>query len=381
MQLKEEIIQKAGELGIDLIGFSAAIPLADVQGYLQKRLDEGRQTTLECQNIAQRVDPDRILPGARTIITAGLAYYQAPPQTGGLRGAISRSAWGVDYHRVLGGQLIELADFITGKAACEVRTFVDTGPPVDRALAIKAGLGWGGKNCALINEKYGSWVFLGQLYTTLELLPDEPVAAGCGECTICLNACPTGALQQGYNIDPFRCISYLTQMKGFIPRQYRRLMGDRLYGCDTCQLVCPANRQVKETTVPEFRADPEIARPELLSLLKLTNREFKEKFGISAAGWRGRTVLQRNAIIALGNLKSPETVPALIECLEDPRAVIRGHAAWALAAIGDNSALPKLRLALEQERDEQAADEMQEAIFLVGQNVLNRLNLNKRGFA
>ncbi|MCL4442346.1 MAG: tRNA epoxyqueuosine(34) reductase QueG [Firmicutes bacterium] len=360
--LRARIKQEARNLGIDLIGFSRARTLAEVRSYLERRAAEGRTTGLECLDIELRVDPERILPGARTIITAGISYWQEEPQGDGLaRGSLSRSAWGKDYHRILGNKLERLAGFTRDESGAAVKWFVDTGPPVDRALAVEAGLGWSGKNCALINPEFGSWVFLGQIYTELELEPDSGLAPDCGECDLCLKACPTGALREAHIIDPYRCISYLTQMKGFVPLQYRPLMETKIYGCDTCQAVCPAN-QAPRPGAPEFAPELETVRPRLQELLHLSNREFKARFGESAAGWRGRTVLQRNALIALGNLKMPGAVADISVCLRDDRAVIRGHAAWALGEIGDRSALRQLEEALRREQDPKAARELAGAI-------------------
>ncbi len=359
---KARIKQEAVHLGIDLIGFSRARPLTQLRSYLERRAAEGRMTGLECGDIELRVDPERILPGARTIITAGLSYWQAEPQGDGLaRGSLSRSAWGRDYHRVLGDKLACLAGLIRYESGAAVKSYVDTGPPVDRALAVEAGLGWSGKNCALINPKFGSWLFIGQIYTELELEADSALALDCGECDVCLKACPTGALREAHVIDPYRCISYLTQMKGFVPPKYRPLMGRKIYGCDTCQAVCPVNR-ASEPGAPKFAPEFDTVRPRLLELLQLSNREFKERFGQSAAGWRGRTVLQRNALIALGNLRRRDAVEDISACLKDSRAVIRGHAAWALGEIGDRSALPLLEEVLQPEQNPEVARELTEAI-------------------
>ncbi|HEX3015201.1 MAG TPA: tRNA epoxyqueuosine(34) reductase QueG [Desulfobacteria bacterium] len=372
MDPKEEIIKEGLKLGLDLVGFSQARILEEVRERLETRAKEGRQTTLECSDPELRVNPERVLPNAKTVITAGIAYYSSEPlpnsqetaqtENLALRGRISRSAWGIDYHRVLGEKLERLAEYIRRVLGGSSVVHVDTGPPVDRALAVEAGLGWSGKNCAFITREFGSWVFLGQIYTDLALAADPPVHRTCGECNLCLEACPTGALREAYIIDPFRCLSYLTQMKGFVPRPYRKLMGTRIYGCDTCQQVCPANRQARSGKSPEFRARWEVAYPSLPELLRLSNREFKEIFAQSAAAWRGRTVLQRNALIALGNLRQREAIQPLLQCLEDQRPVIRGHAAWALAEIGEPSVLPVLQTVLKNEQDDQVREEMNLAI-------------------
>jgi len=363
-ELKARIKTKGEELGIDLIGFSQAKPLERMRHYLQRRAQAGRQTTLEHDNIEQRIDPELILPGSKTVITAGLAYGQGEPDYDRiLRGSISCSAWGRDYHRVLAFKLEQLADFIReASGSARLKCFVDTGPPVDRALAVEAGLGWSGKNCALINPQFGSWVFLGQLYTDLVLEPDLPLEQGCGECDSCLRACPTGALLEAHVLDPFRCLSYLTQMKGFVPLEFRKLMGKRIYGCDTCQAVCPVNKSAAKGKTEDFKFNLGQSRPGLLELLSLTNREFKQIFADSAAAWRGRTVLQRNALIALGNSRQKEAVEPVSDCLKDPRPVIRGHAAWALSELSGFAVLPQMEEALRRETDEMAAKELFNAL-------------------
>ncbi len=357
MDLKQRIIDKALDIGLDIIGVARARTLAQVRAHLAKRTAENRRTGLEWNNIEERVAPELLLEGAQSIISAGIAYYQPEPKAGeGPRGRLSRSAWGQDYHLVLGSKLRQLASFIVKETGARVKTFVDTGPPVDRAWAIEAGLGWSGKNCALITPGFGSWVFLGSIYTDLALQPDTPVEHTCGECELCLKACPTGALGEAHVIDPYLCVSYLSQMKGFIPRKYRRLMGTQIYGCDTCQAVCPANRQAVTGTALEFTPNPEAVFPLLSDLLQMNNRQFKQRFGGSAAGWRGRSVLQRNAIIALGNLRSKQCKHILIQCLSDPRPIIRGHAAWALAEMGEGAR--EMRCALEREHEPEVKQEL-----------------------
>ncbi|HWJ02503.1 MAG TPA: tRNA epoxyqueuosine(34) reductase QueG, partial [Verrucomicrobiae bacterium] len=365
MALKNLIRQKAYELGFDLIGFSEARELTQVREYLTRRVREARATSLEWQNIRERVEPAAVMSNVRTVITLGMSYNTGPGAKGAAgqdpAGKISRSAWGRDYHRVMGERLNQLAEFIAA-AGGAAKAFVDTGPPVDRALAVEGGLGWAGKNCALINPVFGSWVFLGQLYTDLVLETDRPSPHDCGECELCLRACPTGALQEAYIINPHRCISYLTQMKGFVPVQLRQYMGNNIYGCDTCQNVCPANRSARLSPANEFVPTVEVSAPSLLRLLKLSNREFKQIYGESAAAWRGKTVLQRNCLIALGNLKGREYVPEILGYLKDERPVIRGHAAWALGQIGDTAALEDLERALPMEKDPQVQAEIQAAI-------------------
>jgi epoxyqueuosine reductase len=230
---------------------------------------------------------------------------------------------------------------------------VDTGALVDRAVAERAGIGFSAKNCAIISPEWGSWIYLGEMVTNLPLPPDMPVQEGCGDCTKCIDACPTGALVGPGELNAQACISYLTQTKGFLSEDYMTKIGNRLYGCDTCQIVCPHNRGKNWNHRPELLPDPEIVKPLLMPILDLSNREFKEKFGSSSAAWRGKKPIQRNAVIALGNFKERSAVPKLTEImLREVRPEMRGTAAWALGRIGGAEALAAVEQALQGEEDE-----------------------------
>jgi epoxyqueuosine reductase len=189
---------------------------------------------------------------------------------------------------------------------------------------------------------------------------------GCGDCNICVDACPTGALVQGGQLDAQRCVAYLTQVKDFIPDEFRGKIGNRLYGCDTCQTVCPKNRRLNHTHHSEFQPDPEIAKPLLLPLLDMSNKEFKEKFGLSSSSWRGKKPIQRNAILALAHFKDKTAVPHLARLLEnDPRPVIRGTAGWALGKIGGDEARLALMKAMERESDTAVLAEVQKGLAML----------------
>ena len=211
----------------------------------------------------------------------------------------------------------------------------------DRAVAERAGIGWSGKNCAIITPEFGSYVYLGEMITDIPFPPDKPIEDGCGTCNKCVDACPTGALVTGGQLNSQRCIAFLTQTKGFLAEEFRSKLGNRLYGCDTCQTVCPENKGKDFHFHPEMEPDPELAKPKLKPLLTMSNREFKEKFGHVSGSWRGKKPIQRNAIIALAHFKVAQfAVPDLIELIKnDVRPVIRGTAAWALGKIGDKEAL------------------------------------------
>jgi len=339
-RLKTEMKDYAREIGIDLVGVAPADPFLRERDFLEERAARGHgPNPYEHPVIAERVDPGRWLPGARAIIACGIAYYHpdAPPPPGGgaLRGWLSRYCRGLDYHQILRGRLLQLAAWLEARAPGHRHAaYVDTGPPLDRAVAERAGIGKFGKHTNLITREHGTWVFLGELVTTLPLPPDEPQPPACGSCTLCIEACPTQALTE-WRLDANRCLSSITQMKGIIPAEFREAMGNRLFGCDDCQDACPYNRRPRPSRHPEFAPSPDLdgGRPDLLKLMAMTKGDFRRWFEPTAAGWRGKTTIQRNALIALGNSGDPAALPALAAALESESAVLRAHAAWALGRL------------------------------------------------
>lgn len=372
-QLKEELIRYSKEIGIDKIGFTTADPFDELKERLIQQRQLGYESGFEEADIEKRVTPTKIMPEAKSIISIALAYpskMKNPPRSarGAYRGIFSRSAWGLDYHDILREKLNKLAAFLQTRVP-DVRTevMVDTGALADRAVAERAGLGWVGKNTSLITPEFGSWVYLGEMLTSLPFPPDQPITASCGSCTKCLDACPTGALVEGGRLNAKRCLAYLTQVRNFIPEEFREKLGNRLYGCDTCQTVCPINRKKNFTHHLEMQPDPEQAKPLLRPLLQMSNAEFKRSFGQSAGAWRGKKPIQRNAIIALAHFKDETSVPDLIHLLhEDPRAAIRGTAAWSLGKIASSKAksrvLAALRKAKEEEKDPEVLREIEQAL-------------------
>ncbi|NLC37668.1 MAG: tRNA epoxyqueuosine(34) reductase QueG [Clostridia bacterium] len=362
--LSADLVKGAAfSVGFDLVGITDAGPLTDLGQLLRERRESKLESPFITAAPEERVNPELFLPGARSIIMVGLSYYTDVSRRGGrLRGLFSRSAWGRDYHRVLGERLSWLGQLLKGfDPGLIYRPFVDTGPLPERELARRAGLGWIGKNTALINDVYGSWIFLGGMVMNRELETDSPVEADCGECDRCLKACPAGAIEKPYLVNPHRCLSYLTQKKGFLAPAERVLLGNRLYGCDTCQEVCPKNAQVKRASLPDF-SPPGEESLSLEELLCLTGKEFTDRFGHSAAAWRGKTTLQRNAIIALGNSGDPAVISLLIPFLEHSNPVLRGHGAWALGKLGSLSAEKALSSALEKEKEEKVREEIRSAL-------------------
>jgi epoxyqueuosine reductase len=243
-----------------------------------------------------------------------------------------------------------------------MESMVDTGALVDRAVAERAGVGFVGKNCAVITPEWGSWVYLGEMITNIPFPADTSINDQCGDCTICIDACPTGALVGPGQLNASRCISFVTQTKGIVEDELMRKIGNRLYGCDTCQVVCPINKRKNWTHQPELQPDPDKVKPLLQPLIAMGNKEFKETYGQSASSWRGKKPIQRNAIIALGNFKDVTAVPLLAKLLaSDTRPVIRATAAWALGRIGGNEAGRAIELARAKEQDSIVLDELERA--------------------
>ncbi|MBH0331431.1 epoxyqueuosine reductase [Brevibacillus brevis] len=371
-QTKQSIIAYAKEIGIDKIGFASADPFTTLKERLLVHREKGYESGFEEPDLEKRTNPELLLDGARSLISIALAYpskLKNPPKSepGAYRGILCRAAWGTDYHHVLRDKLDKLTRFIMElEPGARIESMVDTGALSDRAVAERAGIGFVGKNCAIITPEFGSWVYLGELVTNLPLPSDHPIEEGCGDCNICVDACPTGALIQGGQLDAQRCVAYLTQVKDFIPDEFRGKIGNRLYGCDTCQTVCPKNRRIDNDHHAEFQPDPEIAKPLLIPLLQMSNKEFKEKFGQSSSSWRGKKPIQRNAILALAHFKDRTAVPHLERLLfEDPRPVIRGTAAWALGKIGGEQAQEALITAKAKEASPEVVEEIEKGMSMI----------------
>lgn len=367
--LKEEIIAYSKEIGIDKIGFASAHIFSELKERLITQQKLNYQSGFEKGTIEQRTEPRRLLNSAQSIISIALAYPtkikdQPKSKPGERRGIFSRSSWGTDYHVVLQKKLEELAQFIGGNFVdFQYKIMVDTGELSDRAVAERAGIGFSGKNCSIITEEFGSFVYLGEIITNIPFEPDKPVELSCGDCRICLDACPTGALVQGGQLDAQRCLSFLSQTKVNLPNSFKEKLGTRLYGCDTCQLVCPYNKQVDFHLHSEFEPEPEVAKPLLIPMLQKSNRELRETFGHVSGFWRGKNPLQRNAIIALAHYKDETAIDVLNDVLlNDVRPVIRETAAWALGKIGTEKAKEKLNAAMKEVNELSVIEEIEKAL-------------------
>jgi epoxyqueuosine reductase len=276
------------------------------------------------------------------------------------RGRVSNYAWSSDYHRAMQRLLRDLAGEIDAWAQAPVtRVACDTAPLAERAYAERAGLGWIGKHTNLIDTQGGSFVFLGEIVTTLELAVDAPSKKSCGSCTRCVDVCPTGALRGDYTIDATRCISDLTQRTDAIPRALRPLVGDWIWGCDLCGDVCPPNRGKAQASGVFAPYDDETAAPNLQRLLRMRAGSFRRTLARTAMGWRGPAILRRNAAVAIGNGLDRADVPVLIEALRtDPHPMVRGHAAWALGRIRSPGALAALRASRDVEDEASVREEI-----------------------
>jgi epoxyqueuosine reductase len=379
-KLKQEIIDYSKTIGIDKIGFTTADPFLSLKARLYQQQMLGYQSGFEPKDIEKRVDPSLIMEGAASIIAIGLAYpaklSHKPSNTKtSRRGSFSRASWGTDYHVILRDRLSKLEAFILEKApTAKLMSMVDTGDLSDRAVAERAGLGYVGKHTNLITKEFGSYLYLGEMLTSISFAPDNPIEDLCGSCTLCIDTCPTNALVQGGQLNAQKCIAFLTQKKTSIAEPYRKAIGNRVYGCDTCQQVCPYNKGIDIHHHVEMEPDPEKVKPKLKSLLFINNRTFKETFGEMAGSWRGRKPIQRNAVLALGNYKDQTAIPDLVKLLKtDPRPELREAAIWSLGKMAevheeDRSQIEEAFLKSHQsETDERVLKELEKGLLKLNQ--------------
>ena len=306
MTLTERVKHKALELGLQAVGMSRVTADRPEAARLTEWLSHGYHGEMAwmARTTAKRQNPALVLPGIRTIISLGMNYYRedSPDNRPG-QGRIARYARGVDYHRILGERLERLATFLQTEAPdSRSRAYVDTGPLMEKAWAQRAGLGWIGKHSNLVSGQYGSWLLLGEVLTTADLDPDERGSDLCGTCTLCIRACPTGAITEPYVVDAQRCLSYLTiEQKGEIPEEFHKALGNRIFGCDDCLDACPYNHQAVETAEPAFQATPLTLNPDLEALSRQSAEEFTAAFRGSAIRRATHEGLQRSIAIALKN--------------------------------------------------------------------------------
>ena len=345
--LKAQIRALAAECGFDLCRITRPV-IDQLHGRaLVQWVAAGMQGEMgwmaESRRLAMRQQPALMLDALRSVITLAMryeppAYSLAQAAAAKDRGVISAYAYGDDYHDVMKRRMRRFAgllDQLLGEH--DQRLFVDTAPVLEHALAESAGIGWQGKHSLTIHRHYGSWLLLGELFTTADLPPDTPASNHCGSCTACIGGCPTDAIVAPYIVDARRCISYLTiEFDGFIDPALRPLMGNRIYGCDDCQLLCPWNRHAEPAAADHLSPRGENKLPELASLLRLDEEGFRARFRKSPIKRTRRRGLLRNVCIAMGNSGDGCFVDALLQVLDDAEPLIRGHAVWALARLAEH---------------------------------------------
>jgi epoxyqueuosine reductase len=347
--LKAALADQARTLGFDCAGITDPGAIADAGRYFQSFLADGAHGDMDwlADRPERRADPRVLWPGVRSVIMLGVNYG---PDENPLtileqrtRGAISIYARGDDYHDVIKKRLKALARWLVVATGGEVKVFVDTAAVMEKPLARAAGLGWQGKHTNLVSREFGSWLFLGAIFSASELPRDAPEADHCGSCQACLDICPTAAFPAPYKLDARRCISYLTiENKGPIPREFRKAIGNRIYGCDDCLAVCPWNKFAQAGREARLAAREELRAPGLAELSRLDDAAFRTLFAKSPVKRIGRDRFIRNVLIAIGNANEPALAVEAERLLDDPSPLVRGAAIWALAQLIERPRLDAL---------------------------------------
>jgi len=364
---KAAIRARALALGFDAVGFAAADLSDQARRNLAAYLAKGYHGDMGwlAGTAARRGDPRVLWPAARSVVVLGLNYT---PRDEPLRrldrrdhGNISVYARNRDYHDLLKGRLKTLAGWMHGTLGAEVKVFVDTAPVMEKPLAEAAGVGWQGKHSNLVSRAWGSWLFLGEVFTDIALAPDAAESDHCGRCRACLDVCPTDAFPAPYRLDARRCISYLTiEHKGHIAREFRAAMGNRIYGCDDCLAVCPWNKFAEPTRESGLLPRAELDAPRLADLARLDEAAFRQVFAGSPVKRTGRDRFVRNVLIALGNCGDPAQARTAEALLDDPSPLVRAMAVWALARLAPEATFAAARAAcLAQETDTAVREEWQ----------------------
>ncbi|WP_119418445.1 tRNA epoxyqueuosine(34) reductase QueG [Desertibaculum subflavum] len=349
---KTAIRDEALRLGFDAVGFTRPAAIGEAGARFREFLADGMHGDmgwLEAKADRRR-HPNALWPEARSVVMLGMNYGPEadplPRLAARERAVISVYAQGRDYHDVVKSRLKALGQFVAGQLKAELKVFVDTAPVMEKPLAEAAGIGWQGKHTNLVSRGFGSWLFLGAMFTTLELEPDAPESDHCGQCRACLDICPTAAFPAPYRLDARRCISYLTiEHAGPIPREFRAAIGNRIYGCDDCLAICPWNKFARRTREAALKPRPELAAPALAELAELDDAAFRRHFAGTAIKRSGRDRFLRNVAIALGNSGATAAVPVLRRLLDDTAPLVRGAAIWGYARLVPPAELERERAA------------------------------------
>ncbi|WP_338721682.1 tRNA epoxyqueuosine(34) reductase QueG [Devosia sp. XK-2] len=368
-KLVSELRARALGLGFDAFGIARADARPDLPEKLHHALAEGWHADMDwmAETEERRGDPRRLWSDARSVILLGVNYGPEIDPMDLLAeksvGNISAYARNRDYHDIIKGRLKELAGLLARRAGVDVKVFVDTAPLMEKPLAEAAGLGWQGKHSVLVSRQFGSWLFLGAILTDLDLPPDQPHAESCGSCTKCLDVCPTNAFPAPFRLDARKCLAYYSvEHKGPIPREFRRPMGNRIYGCDDCLAVCPWNKFASISREAKLRSRPEFERPPLAALAQLDDAQFRALFAGSPVKRIGHARFLRNALICIGNSDDRDLLPLVEARLGDPSPLVRGAAIWALRRL-DAERAESLRLdRLAQESDSDVRTEWEGAV-------------------
>lgn len=332
--IKTSLLSLAREAGFDDCRVAAAQPAAH-RALFEQWVAEGKYGDMAwmARNVERRGDPSAVLSGAKSVIVLATNYFQGKAPDTRLEGKIARYAWNDDYHDLIQARLRPLDEYLAAQGGLQKR-YVDTGPVLERDFAGEAGLGWNGKSTMQIHRSLGTWFFLAEIITTLELEPDAPQRDHCGKCTRCMVACPTQAITAERRLDARRCLSYFTiEHKGAIPMEFRKAMGDRIYGCDDCLDACPWNRFAQASRESAFQAREEVFGMRLRDFLKLTDAGFGALFRKSPIKRIKRPAFLRNVCVALGNVGTKDDIPALETAASDEHPLISEHAQWALVEI------------------------------------------------
>lgn len=338
--IKQQVIAFARDVGFDTVGVTAPDAIGHAAKHFDRFIELGYHGDMDwlADKAARRRHPNALWPAARSVIMLGLNYGPAEDPMRMLDrraiGNVSVYARGRDYHDVVKKRLKRIGRWLSDTHDCQLKVFVDTAPVMEKPLAQSAGLGWQGKHTNLVSREHGSWLFLGAIFTTLHLPPDEPEADHCGTCHRCLDICPTDAFPAPYQLDARRCISYLTiEHKGHIPKEFRAAIGNRIYGCDDCLAVCPWNKYAALAREQALHPRPSLAAPRLEDLAMLDDTAFRTLFAGSPVKRTGRDRFVRNVLIALGNSGRPEAAETALSLLDDPSPLVRAMAVWALSRL------------------------------------------------